>query len=154
MPAPSCLSTNSTVSRVPLKTGLPAITSLRSSTKSCHLIFMGSLQLLCLLRIALALIVLDTNPLPPAVTLEDFLAEDDFAMPVDERGEIARRLEVAAVGVVVSGPEQLLERVWKALVMPAGIVSEWPHFRLEQGRIACDKLVGLVAMAEPHLVGT
>src|SRR5262245_31944759 len=109
MPAPSCLSTNSTVSRVPLKTGLPAINSLRSSTKSCHLIFMGSLQLLCLLRIALALIVLDTNPLPPAVTLEDFLAEDDFAMPVDERGEIARRLEVAAVGVVVRRSEQLLE---------------------------------------------
>ena len=74
-------------------------------------------------------------------------------MAVGEGGKRRGRREVPRLDIVVKRPEALLEGVREALVVAAGVVGEPPGLVAEQRGIADQALVGLVAMADPHLVG-
>ena len=53
------------------------------------------------------------------MAFQDGFAEDDFAMPVRERGIKRRRREIAGVDILVKAAEAALEGVGKTFVVAA-----------------------------------
>src|SRR5437870_4468760 len=74
-------------------------------------------------------------------------------MPILERWERSRRVPVARVHVVINGPEKLLEGVGKALIVSTRIMGERTHGRVQQGWVAQQEGIRLVALPEPELIG-
>src|SRR5262245_16684989 len=89
---------------------------------------------------------------PGSFTLaaQDRIAKNNFAMAVGKGWERPRRCEVAAVDVVVNGAEELLERVGKALVVPARVIGERTHGGLQQRGIADQQFIGSITFADPE----
>src|SRR5262249_43003140 len=94
----------------------------------------------------------NVNPSTFPGTARDRLTQPQLAVAVSE-GRIGGGSRKAAGDGVVNRQEELLERVGKTLGMSAGIRSQRRARRRQQGGVACQKLVGSVAAADPEVVG-
>src|ERR1700722_12241784 len=96
--------------------------------------------------------LLDFDPSPLAMTLQYGLAEHDLAMPVGKCRESRRSRKITCGDVTVERFEKLFERVGMALGVAARIVGDRSRGRAEQRRVAQQRLIGPVPLADPKFV--
>src|SRR6185503_19156031 len=88
--------------------------------------------------------------LDPALLLRrtrDRLAEEDLLVPVGESREVGLGWHASLLDGRVHGPVELLERVREPLGVAGGVVGEAARVRIDQRRVAREKLVRPVAVA-------